>query len=255
MEVCLATLETSEFVLDYIEDESLKYGLVSYFYVKNQKKLDLILPKIKKKLLIDSGAHSFQHGTKVDFEDYVNKYIDFIKYNTDNPKIEGFFEMDVDNVLGVDKVAEYRSKLESISDKIIPVWHNDRGIPDFINLCKTHKGRKIAITGFADNDIKDIQYNLFINTAHKYGCKIHILGMTRYELINTLNLGIEDSCDSSSWKQTAIFGGINLPTNNGGMYRLNSLEGLKTNYKKYILANYLSAKAIQEKYDKVDNSL
>ena len=80
---------------------------------------------------------------------------------------------------------EYRKILESVSDKIIPVWHNNRGVEDFIEMCKKYKGKKIAITGFANNDIKDSQYSLFINTAHKYGCKIHILGL--YHLTNNRN--------------------------------------------------------------------
>lgn len=254
MEVYLATLETSNFILEHLNNEELKYALVSYYYLK-EKDLEDILNKVSKKLLIDSGAHSFQHGKKIDFEKYTRDYAEFIKKNTNNPKIEGFFEMDIDNVIGYEKVLELRKILEEVSDKIIPVWHNNRGIEDFVEMCKKYSGKKIAITGFANNDIKDSQYNLFINTAHKYGCKIHILGLTRYELIKTLNLGSEDSVDSSSWKQTAIFGGINLPTNNDNIYRFKSLEGMKTNYKKYIYLNYLTAKEIQDRYDKIDNSV
>ena len=254
MEVCLATLETSDYILEHLEKEELKFGLVSYYYLKNDL-IDTILTKISKKLLIDSGAHSFQHGKKVDFDKYTEEYAEFIKKYTDNPKIEGFFEMDVDNVIGYEKVLELRKKLEAVSDKIIPVWHNNRGIDDFVNMCKKYTGKKIAITGFANNDIKDSQYNLFINTAHKYGCKIHILGLTRYELIKSLNLGKDDSVDSSSWKQTAIFGGINLPTKNDNIYRFESVEGMKTNYKKYIYLNYLTAKEIQDRYENVDQSI
>lgn len=214
MRICLASLENYDTLLNNCEDKYIKYGLVSYYYLKNQETLDKILKKVDY-LLIDSGAHSFQHGKKVSFYDYTYKYAEFIKKNTDNPQIMGFFEMDIDNVIGYKKVLELRSILEKVSDKIIPVWHNNRGVNDFIEMCKKYSGKRISITGFSNGDIKDNQYNLFINTAHKYNCKIHILGLTRYELIKSLNLGKEDSADSSTWKQCGIYGTIQLPKEDG----------------------------------------
>lgn len=255
MRVCLATLETSGQLLDKMKENELNHGLTSYYYLQGQKQLDLILSKINKSLLIDSGAHSFQHGKKVDFLAYTKEYAEFIKNNTDNPKIEGFFEMDVDNVIGYDKVLEYRKILEEVSDKIIPVWHRNRGVNDFIEMCKKYTGRKIAITGFANNDILDSQYNIFINTAHKYGCRIHILGLTRYGLIKDLNLGKDDSVDSSSWRQTGIFGGINAHLPDKTIYKCSWPEGLKIHHTNFMYVNYYTAKRIQEMYEEVDNSI
>lgn len=259
MIVCLAAIECNTGLKDIYarleQDNYLKYGLVSYFYLKNQEELDFILTKVQK-VLIDSGAHSFQHGKKVDFDDYTNKYKDFIKRNTNNPNILGFFEMDVDNVIGYDKVLEYRKQLEEVSDKIIPVWHNNRGVEDFVNMCKQYAGKRIAITGFANNDITDAQYNLFINTAHKYNCYVHILGMTRFELIQKLNLGRYDSVDSSSWKQTGIFGGCNIVKNKYNWYKVSCLEGIRNiNYKDLFCINFETARRIQENYLEVDNSV
>ena len=198
MRICLATLETGDFLLKKMKDEELDYGLTSYYYLRGQEQLDLILSKINKSLLIDSGAHSFRFGKKVNFDDFTNSYIQFVKENTHNPKIEGFFEMDVDNVIGYDKVLEYRRKLEEVSDKIIPVWHKERGLDDFIDMCKKYKGKRIALPGIIGTELKDEDYNLFINTAHKYGCRVHILGCTRYKMIKDLNLDKDDSVDSSS---------------------------------------------------------
>lgn len=255
MKVYLAATEMSEKLLNLRPDDDLSFGLASYYYLRDDSQLQLIVSKIKESLLIDSGAHSFQHGKKVDFLEYTKKYADFIRKHTNNNKIEGFFEMDIDNVVGYEKVLEYRKILESVSDKIIPVWHNNRGVDDFVEMCKKYKGKKIAITGFANNDIKDSQYNLFINTAHKYGCKIHILGLTRYELIKDLNLGVNDSVDSSSWRQTAIFGGVNLPLKNKTIYKLSALEGMKIKFDDYLILNYFTAKIIQEMYKDEDYSV
>ncbi len=65
MQVYLATLESTK-VLENMPDNYIKYGLVSFYYLKGkkaEKKMKLILSKCKY-LLVDSGAHSFQHGKK-----------------------------------------------------------------------------------------------------------------------------------------------------------------------------------------------
>ena len=121
MQVHIAALENAcNYLLKQLEKDEIKYALVSYFYLK-ENEFQIIVDSVSKKLLIDSGAHSFQHGKKIDFVEYTKKYAEFIKKNTDNPKIEGFFEMDIDNVIGYEKVLELRKILEEVSDKIIPV--------------------------------------------------------------------------------------------------------------------------------------
>lgn len=256
MIVCLAALEKSnglKNIYDVIDDNYLKYGLVSFYYLK-QNEINDVLKKVNK-VFVDSGAHSFQHGVNVDFEKYTDDYVEFIKQNENNDNILGFFEMDVDNVIGYDKVLELRKKLTAVSNKIIPVWHNNRGVKDFIDMCKEYSGRRVAITGFANNDITDGQYNLFINEAHKYNCTIHILGLTRFDLINTLNLGLYDSVDSSSWKQNSIFGGISVVQNKFNLKRFKCFEKLRINWLKYMPINFENAKRIQDNYLCIDNSI
>lgn len=250
MIICLAALESEQ---ENFPKHILKYGLVSYYYVKNTKTLNDILTKVDY-LLVDSGAHTFQHTTSVDIDAFCDKYIEFIKENTDNPHILGFFELDVDNVYGYEKILSLRRRLETVSDKIIPVWHNNRGIDNFIEMCKEYSGRRVSITGWSNNDIKDYQYNYFINTAHKYGCKIHVLGLTRFGLINELNLGKEDSTDSSSWLQTGVFGRIAYPMGNE-IKMLNFCEKLKCHHRILKVLNFLTFKKMQENYLEVDNSI
>ena len=93
MQMYLATMESNA---DKITGGNCDFGLMSFFYLKNnQERFDKMSANINH-ILIDSGAHSFQHGVKVDWETYTRDYADFIARNTDNPKIEGFFEMDVE---------------------------------------------------------------------------------------------------------------------------------------------------------------
>lgn len=253
MQMYLATMESNA---DKITGGNCDFGLMSFFYLKNnQERFDKMSANINH-ILIDSGAHSFQHGVKVDWETYTRDYADFIARNTNNPKIEGFFEMDVDNVIGYEKVLELRAILEEVSDKIIPVWHNTRGIDDFIEMCKKYSGRRISITGFKNGDIMDGQYNLFINTAHKYGCKLHILGMTRVSLLNELNLGLEDSFDSSSWIQMGAYASVLLCYNEYDKFPISCLGRIPNlSSQKLAPINYVCYRKLQEYYKNRDQSV
>lgn len=203
MKVFLSGLEASgEFEDINNRIDKYKYILCSYYYLK-QDIFNKILNKTEL-MIIDSGAHSFQKGKKVNWEQYTKEYAEFIKQN-DNDKIVGYFEMDVDNIIGYDKVLELRKILEEVSNKIIPVWHKNRGIEDYKKMCQDYAGKIIAITGFKNEDIKDEQYLMFLKYAKKYNCKVHCLGMTRKKVLDKVPF---DYVDSSSWKQQAIYGRI-----------------------------------------------
>jgi len=203
MKIFLSALEASpEFYFIDAKLKKYKYNLLSFYKMK-QDVYEKILNKCEL-MLIDSGAHSFQKGAKANWEEYTRKYANWIKRN-DNKKILGFFEMDIDNIVGYDNVLKLRKILESVSNKIIPVWHKNRGIGEFKKMCETNQNKIIAITGFRNEDIKDEQYLIFLKYAKKYNCKVHCLGMTRKKILETVPF---DFVDSSSWKQSAIFGRV-----------------------------------------------
>lgn len=184
------------------------WNLLSYYQIRGKgaekEKLFLDTLQASKAMLIDSGAHSFQKGKKVDWEAYTREYAAWIQKH-DCPKILGYFEMDVDNIIGYDRVLQLRRILTAVSDKIIPVWHKNRGIEDFKAMCREYRGRIVAITGFQDEDIKDSQYNLFVKYAHDHGCKIHGLGMTRTKILDKVPF---DFTDSASWKLSTAYGKV-----------------------------------------------
>lgn len=191
----------------YLHNQGVKfkYNLMSYFYVRKSKyELACFIRDNSEEVLIDSGAHSFQKGAKVDWIKFTQEYAEFIK-KFDKPNVVGYFEMDVDNILGYKKVLELRKILESVSDKIIPVWHKNRGIEDYKNMCKQYSGKIVAITGFKNEEVQDHQYMMFLKYAKKYNCKVHCLGMTRKKILDTVPF---DYVDSSSWKQSALYGRI-----------------------------------------------
>ena len=207
MKIMLSAVEGSackDAVLQMIDDRiKFKYNLMSYYYIKsNNYDHAVVIRNNSEEVMIDSGAHSFQFGAKVDFETYTREYADFIK-KFDAPNVVGYFEMDVDNIIGYDRVLELRKILEDVSDKIIPVWHPNRGIENFKEMCKKYTGKIVSVTGFSGKEIRDDQYIMFLKYAKKYNCKVHCLGMTRKKILDKVPF---DYVDSSSWVQGVIYG-------------------------------------------------
>ncbi len=215
----------------------MKYNLMSYYYIKGKISLAEYIRDHTEEILIDSGAHSFQKGKKVDWIKYTKDYAEFIQ-KFDNPNVIGYFEMDVDNIIGYDKVLELRKILENVSNKIIPVWHKNRGIEEYKKMCKDYAGKVVAITGFKNEDIKDEQYLMFLKYAKKHNCKVHCLGMTRKKVLDKVPF---DYVDSSSWVQSTVFGRID---NKGKV----SKEFSKNKREIVFIENYKNAKKMQDHY-------
>lgn len=226
MKVFISGLESSEKnIINFclINNIKIPFLLTSYFYLRKKPELLNKFLMVSDQILIDSGAHSFQKGKKVKWVDYTKQYANFIKHN-DSDKIVGYFEMDVDNVIGYDNVLKLRKILENTSKKIIPVWHKNRSIDDFNEICKMYNW--VAITGFKNEDILDNQYLQFIKVANKYNTKIHCLGFTRVSLMDKIPFY---SVDSSTWKQAGNYGEYRKYKNNK-LKIINKKGKFKTQY-------------------------
>lgn len=201
MKICLAGTYAITNKNKNIIKES-RYVLESFYYIQ-----DWQLPYIKEfdLFLLDSGAFTFMNNvkdkTKIDFDEYLTKYIEFINKND----IKYFFELDIDVVVGYEKVKELRRRLErETGKKCIPVWHRERGKEEFINMCKEYD--YVAIGGLVGQGYSKKYWKYFpwfINTAHKYGAKIHALGFTSLIGLKKYNF---DTVDSTSWKSGNRFG-------------------------------------------------
>jgi len=207
------------------------FNLFSFYYLKSPATLKYFqeISKYSVNTLIDRGAHSFQKGAKVNYDTYLKQYIKFIE-NYDFDNCLGYFELDVDNIIGVDAVTDMTAELKEVSNKIIPVWHPVRGVKNFKEMCKTEK--YVSISGWNNEDIKDKDFHLFVNYAHKHNTKIHGLGLTREKVIRNTSF---DSVDSSSWKAPARYGKLNnkkvskecVNKNDGSFYQYLYLRGMR----------------------------
>ena len=163
----------------------------------------VIIPQ-SKRFMLDSGAFTFfSKGDAVNWDSYLKKYADFINRN----KVNYFFELDIDKIVGYEKVLYYRSKLEDMTGKpCIPVWHKSRGMDEFHRMCEQYD--YVSLGGIVSKEIKQQEYKFFpkfIKIAHDNGAKIHGLGFTNLEGIKKYHF---DSVDSTAWTTGNRFGGI-----------------------------------------------
>lgn len=156
-----------------------------------------------KSFMLDSGAFSFMNSAarQPDWDAYLDKYIKCINDND----IDLFFELDIDSIVGYERVKEFRARLERETGKrSIPVWHKSRGRDEYLRMCDEYP--YIAIGGFAIKVFKPSDFHAIpwlLNEAHKRGTKVHGLGFTWLKLLDQYPF---DSVDSSSWVAGRIYG-------------------------------------------------
>lgn len=156
--------------------------------------------------LLDSGAFTFMQNSKshVNWDEYIERYADFINRN----RIEKFFELDIDSIVGYDKVLEYRKRLEKLTGKqCIPVWHNSRGKDEYIRHCREYSYVAIGgLVAFGKSEYAPKYWKFFpwfIDTAHKNKAKVHALGFTSLTGLQQYHF---DSVDSTAWTGGNRFG-------------------------------------------------
>lgn len=200
MKLCLAgTSGVYESTRPYLND--VPYMLESFFYFCNFQKQ---LIKTADLFLLDSGAFTFMNGAngKVNWDEYISKYIAFINEND----VEHYFELDIDAIVGYEEVKRIRARIESeTGKKSIPVWHKSRGMDEFKRLVKDYD--YIAIGGFAIKHIKQNEYPIIrkmVQYAYESGTKVHGLGFTPKEVTKYKFYSV----DSTTWLSCRRFGSL-----------------------------------------------
>ena len=172
------------------------YILESYYYIKNNNKWIIKMRPYFKDFLLDSGAFTYMSGKgdKVDWNKYIEQYADFIKTHD----VDYYFELDIDSIVGYDKVKQLRGKLETLTNKpCIPVWHKSRGLDEFKKMAKDYD--YIAIGGIVTQEIKRTEYDIFkplLKIAKENNCKVHGLGFTNLKGLHKYKFY---SVDSTAW--------------------------------------------------------
>lgn len=189
-----------------MEGESLDIAVLeSFFYCETDDHIQRLIPRFSD-FLLDSGAFTFMmgnHGKPIIWEEYTDKFADFIVHN----KIDKFFELDIDSLVGYDQVKALRARLErTTGKKPIPVWHKSRGKNEFLNMADNYP--YVALGGIVSKEWSKEEHKYFpwfISEAHKRGAKIHGLGYTQLEGLKKYHF---DSVDSTAWTTGNRFGYI-----------------------------------------------
>lgn len=213
----LSRTEKSGYDGDLFKDANI---LQSFYYADDWTG-SVLIPNCRR-FMLDSGAFTFMQQSKVgkvNWDEYVERYAAFINAH----KVELFFELDIDSVVGLERVLQLRTKLERLTGRqCIPVWHKSRGKQSYIDMCKEYP--YVALGGIVAKEITQKDYKhfpWFIDTAHEHGAKIHALGLTALAALPKYHF---DSVDSTAWVSGNRFGGIYV-FNGTTMVKHNKKEG------------------------------
>lgn len=211
------------------------YILESFYSIKDDKNWILKMRPYFKDFLLDSGAFTFMNDLKKEqpnWDQYIEQYAEFINEN----KIELFFELDIDAVIGIKKVEQLRTKLEQLTNKqAIPVWHKSRGLDYWKKMCSEYN--YVAIGGIVTNEIKRSEYDVFLpllKIARERNCKVHGLGFTNIKGLKKYKFY---SVDSTAWLY-GNRGGYLYQFNNGDMKQIKP-DGKKLKGKAGALHNFI----------------
>jgi hypothetical protein len=190
----------NEGIYDKTIREFAPYTLESFFYA--DKDTERLIPYFGD-FLLDSGAFTFMMGKggSPKWDEYVEKYADFIVRND----VKKYFELDIDSVVGYERVREIRRRLEKLTNRpCIPVWHVSRGLNKYKRMCDEYD--YVAIGGIVSKEITPDKYHALpplITEAHKRKAKVHGLGFTALKWLPKCHF---DSVDSTAWTTGNRFG-------------------------------------------------
>ena len=160
--------------------------------------------------ILDSGAFTIMNAKRINIsmEEWTEQYIDYI--NSRN--IKYFMEMDIDSVIGYDKVLQLRKRIEKSTNRpCIPVWHTSRGVKEYKRMLDEYD--YVALGGLTKNVISPNDVKRLVYYARCKNKKVHGLGFTKPTLLNQIPFYSVDSC---SYSKTAYMSASKMTfTGNG----------------------------------------
>ena len=210
--------------------------LESFVYCEKNSHFNRLINAGKINLLLDSGAFTFMSNKNnqggVNWSAYIDRYANFILEH----KIEKFFELDIDSVVGLKEVERLRGRLESLTQRqCIPVWHRARGLDYWKQMVKEYE--YVAIGGIVTREIKQHEHSIFtnlINIAKEHGVKVHGLGYTNLKGLVRYKF---DSVDSTSWLYGNRAGQI-FKFNGKTIISINKPPGTRLNAREVAVNNF-----------------
>lgn len=198
--------------------DTLPHILESWHYVGEQSYVDH-MRRNKAQIFLDSGAFSaFTLGVKLRVEDYV----DYICNNWDIIRGEdgNMMASVLDGIGDADETWRNQQEMErqfreryGVNWTPLPCFH--AGEPEHYLEKYVANYDYITLGGMVGSSTDQLMIwldrmweNYLTDSAGKPRCKVHGFGITSYQIMTAYPWY---SCDSSSWIQTAAFGGVTIP--------------------------------------------
>jgi len=220
MKILLAST-FNNIVIDCLKKAKPNNLLFSYYYIgrKNEQVTKDTLKYFRDYgafIMIDSGAHSFfseeglsiAHSKKkktkqTDYFEYAKGYAEWLIKFKDY--IDVAVELDIDVIIGYQKVLEIREMLEKTGAKILPVWHTSLGDAEWGNMLNAYDYVGIGL-GDAVNAKKILNVGFFskkLQMAIEAKKKVHAFGMVKPNYMLKLPFY---TVDSTSWNAGSRYG-------------------------------------------------
>jgi len=169
-------------------------------------------------LFIDSGAHTFfselgmGHGvvvtkdtkTKESYEEYFQKYLDWLRLRTTEGVIDHYVELDIQEIVGQEQVWKWRNIMRDNKLNPIVVLHPkasaSEGGPDKEWDKITSEFNYCAIEGSLPTN----RYISWLTVSEKKNVRVHGFAMTKIDEMRRCKFY---SVDSTSWISGSRFGG------------------------------------------------
>jgi len=216
----------------------------TYFYKSNtQQMIDRLKPGGHLgTITIDSGAHSFfgqagisssahhnKSGKKKSLpkpEDYFDGYVSWLKDNYE--KIDYFVELDIQAIVGMEKVKEWRKRLarEGLFDKCIMVFHSIDSMDDFDEMISMTQSHYIGLEGLRNKKVT-LPYFKLLSRCYDAKVKVHGFALTNTDILSEYPFY---SADSTTWTASIRYGTF-FGLDSMGMVRQKNPS--KNNYFKY----------------------
>lgn len=190
----------------------VRHVLSSFLYMEKKSDPNIVARRKqanpKMGFFVDSGAHTFQteaakyrSWSLTDYEDYLRRYVKWIKQN--RKYIDAAAELDIDYVVGLGVVEKWRKEVfrpleEEYGIPIVYVWHKSMRIEGWEELC--HKQAYVGLPGEMSSEP---DFNKYMTIARRYTAKVHGFAATK-------QLDFRDvpwfSIDSITWKTCEMYG-------------------------------------------------
>lgn len=214
MRIFLAGIEMDNATTQAIVEAKVPNVLTSFFYCGYQNKT--VYPEWINALkqaevrFIDSGAFTLRTSWKSnsadvlvpDYDDYLEKYISWLKVLDSMGLATIWAEVDIGTLLSHEWVVRQREKmiLRGLGHGLVNVWHSDMDWAEWLYLLKEAKqpGRSnyVAIEGYTAGR-EPLNYAKYLKAAYDRGVKVHGFKMTGADVMRNLPFY---SIDSSNWK-------------------------------------------------------